>query len=80
MPWLSWGWYPWADGDTERLDGTAWYCPDDFQSDGFHLIQATPGYGAMKVADRLLEVFATDPVAVPWFLAPGREARLDEVP
>lgn len=69
-PWLSWGPYLWADGVNPRSDGLVWLC-DDMADDGHH-----PGpSGRLKVAERLLEFFRTDPTTRPWFLAPRRIER-----
>lgn len=62
-PWLAWGPYLWADGQTPRSDGLTWAC-DEFADDGTH-----PGDAARdKVAAMLLEFFKTDETAKVWFL------------
>jgi len=62
IPWVSWGPYLWADGMRPRRDGLTWERAD-FEPDGVH----TSDRGAAKVAATLLEFFATDPTAQPWF-------------
>ncbi len=64
-PWIAWGPYTWADGTTPRSDGLTWLC-SDFNPDGTH---PNPT-GSLKVAQRLLDLFHTDPTAA-WYLAPG---------
>jgi len=64
-PWLSWGPYLWTDGSRGRSDGFTSVCPDDLESDFTH--PSATG-GVPKVATELLNLFKTDPVAVPWFL------------
>jgi len=63
-PWLSWGVYLWADGLNPRSDGLTWICPDDYQPDGTHPSQV----GRLKVAEMLLDFFASDETCTPWFL------------
>jgi hypothetical protein len=63
-PWLEWGPYLWADGETPRLDGLTWQCAD-FDPDGTHPTRA----GAEKSARQLLEFFENDPTTRPWFAA-----------
>lgn len=63
-PWLAWGPYLWADGDTPRSDGLTWSC-QEFQSDGTHPSDS----GRRKVAVRLLDFVRTDPTAREWYLA-----------
>jgi hypothetical protein len=62
-PWMSWGPYLWASGETPRLDGLVW-APDDLGPDGTH---PSPK-GRMKVATLLLDFFRTDETSTPWFL------------
>lgn len=64
VPWISWSYYPWADGTTPRLDGLTWDCPTDYLSDGMH--PAIPG--RQKIANGLINFFSTDSTACPWFL------------
>jgi hypothetical protein len=62
-PWLAWGPYLWADGVIPRSDGLVWLC-DDFEEDGTH-----PAEGAeIKVANMLLDFFASHETATLWFL------------
>lgn len=63
-PWLCWGPYLWADGDTPRSDNLTWPCTYVKQDDCVHPVVA----GVTKVVDQLLAFFKTDPVATPWFL------------
>ena len=62
-PYIVWGPYLWADGETPRSDGFQWFCTD-LVTDYTH--PSTDG--ARKVADQLLAFFKTDPLARPWFL------------
>ena len=62
-PWLSWGPYLWADGDTPRSDNLTWPCTYVKQDDCVHPVVS----GVTKVVDQLLAFFKTDPVARPWF-------------
>lgn len=63
-PLLLWGPYLWANGETPRKEGTLTWSPDDFGSDMTHPSSS----GRRKVAGALLEYFATDPLAKPWFV------------
>jgi hypothetical protein len=62
-PWIGWGPYFWADGVVPRGDGLTWERAD-FAGDGLHLSPR----GAEKQARMLLDFFATEPTARPWFL------------
>jgi len=63
-PWLAWGPYLWADGQTPRSDGLTW-SPDDFvTTDGTHPSTS----GRKKVANLLLDFLKTDLTARVWFL------------
>jgi len=73
-PWLSWGVYLWADGLSPRSDGLTWICPDDYQPDGTH---PSP-VGRLKVAEMLLDFFASDETCTPWFLDQLTEAKEHE--
>jgi hypothetical protein len=63
-PWVAWGPYPWADGETARADGLTW-SRADFEGDGTHPSQS----GEQKVADMLIEFFTGSPFTTPWFLS-----------
>jgi hypothetical protein len=64
-PWLAWGPYLWADGDTPRSDGFTWPC-ENVSSDFVH-----PFYtGQIEVANRLMEFFLAEPTAEHWFRKP----------
>lgn len=66
-PVLLWGPYLWAEGEIGRaLDDLKW-TPEDFAGDGVH---PSP-QGRAKVANLLLEFFATNPLAKTWFAKPG---------
>lgn len=65
-PWLSWGPYLWAKGNTARTDGLLWL-PADFAADGTHPSNS----GRLKVANLLLQFFSTDSTCIPWFLKSG---------
>jgi PKD repeat protein len=62
-PWLSWGPYLWANGNTPRSDGFSWPITD-VQADGIH----PSANGDYAAATQLLAFFETDPTATPWFL------------
>jgi len=63
-PWLGWGPYLWADGETARSDGFAWACTDLREDDGTH-----PGEGAIeKVADAWSSFLRTSELTRPWLL------------
>lgn len=62
-PLLLWGPYLWAEGEHGRkLDSLVW-SRADFVADGVHPSDS----GRQKVADLLLNFFATDPLAREWF-------------
>ncbi len=63
-PWLSWGPYTWANGETPRSDGLTWEC-GEYRNDGVHPV----GRGAQKVGAMLFDHLSTDPTSVGWFLA-----------
>ena len=67
VPWLAWGPYLWANGETPRADGLKWIFPDDYQKDGIHPSRS----GEQKVAQMLLDFFTKDSTAIAWFLAPN---------
>lgn len=71
-PWIAWGPYVWADGDSPRLDGLVWCngqenapCQGrvEFQPDGTH----PNALGQRKVADILKDFFLQSPFSSPWF-------------
>jgi hypothetical protein len=62
-PWLAWGPYLWADGETPRSDGLIWRC-SDFVDDGTH----PSNDGAAKVAGMLQAFFRSEETAVPWYI------------
>ena len=65
-PLLLWGPYLWAEGAKGRkLDPLVWD-RSDFGPDGTHPSDS----GRDKVANLLLDFFATDPLARPWFARP----------
>jgi Cu/Ag efflux protein CusF len=63
-PWLSWGAYLWANGETKRADGFS-YAPGDFGPDGTHHASG----GVRKTGELLLKFFETDSTTKPWFVA-----------
>jgi len=76
-PWIAWGPYTWASGETPRSDGQIWcqgqqdtVCNGelDFQPDGTHLSR---GVGQGKWSAMALGFFETEP----WFLAAPGEIR-----
>ena len=60
-PWIAWGPYLWANGDTPRSDGLAWL-PEDLVEDGIH---PSPS-GEAKVAAMLDAFFSSHP-ATEWY-------------
>ena len=65
IPWVSWGPYLWADGQTPRSDGLIWE-RSDFEQDGVH----PSAQGVLKVATILLEFFQNEITARRWFFSP----------
>jgi hypothetical protein len=65
-PWLSWGFYDWANGLNARSDGFTWTC-QDYESDGLH--PSIPA-GRDKAAGPLIQFFKTTDTTKPWFLQP----------
>lgn len=61
-PYLSWGPYLWANGQTPRADGLVWL-PDDFEFDCTHPTIS----GRQKVATMLLDFFKSDTTTKSWF-------------
>jgi hypothetical protein len=67
-PWLAWGPYLWADGQTPRSDGLTYDRADLRPDDGTH-----PSIrGRQKVAMQLLDFLKHDATARIWFLAGPR--------
>ncbi|HVS32317.1 MAG TPA: hypothetical protein VMS98_12800 [Thermoanaerobaculia bacterium] len=71
-PFVTWGPYLWANGESPRSDGLIWL-RSDLASDGTHPSTS----GRTKVASLLLDFFKTEPTSKGWFLAgssdkPGR--------
>lgn len=64
-PWLSWGPYLWANGETKRADGFS-YEPGDFVADGTHHSPA----GMRKTGELMLKFFQNDSTTKPWVMAP----------
>jgi hypothetical protein len=64
-PWLSWGPYLWANGETPRADGFS-YAVTDFGGDGTH----PSASGQRKVGKLLLDFLQTDTTTRPWFRQP----------
>jgi hypothetical protein len=62
-PLLLWGPYLWADGVTPRAADKLVYTREDLRDDGTHPSEQ----GREKVAKLMLEFFATDELARPWF-------------
>jgi hypothetical protein len=62
-PWLSWGPYLWANGETKRGDGFS-YEPADFANDGTHHASS----GIRKTGELLLEFFRSDATTKPWVM------------
>ncbi len=62
-PLLLWGPYLWADGVTPRAADKLVYTREDLREDGTHPSEQ----GREKVAKLMLEFFATDEFAKPWF-------------
>ena len=63
MPYVAWGPYLWANGETPRNDGF-YYTREDFVEDGTHPSMS----GRRKVAGLMLEFLRTDLTAREWFL------------
>jgi hypothetical protein len=61
-PYLSWGPYLWANGQTPRRDGLVWL-PEDFEFDCTHPTIS----GRQKVATMLLDFFKSDTTTKSWF-------------
>lgn len=64
-PWVEWGPYLWADGVKPNKLGLSYVREDYSDADGTHPAPS----GRMKVANRLLEFFKSDPTSRAWFLA-----------
>ena len=63
-PWLAWGPYLWANGETPRGDGLTWL-RGDFEADGETLSPS----GAVKGAKLLFAFLLHEPTAKAWFLS-----------
>lgn len=63
FPWLGWGPYLWADGETPRAADGLFYVCADFQIDGTHPADGTKG----KVDTLLSEYFTTSEQTQRWF-------------
>ena len=61
-PVLLWGPYLWADGLTPNSEGLTWDC-SDYTDDAVHPSKS----GNLKVSQKLLTFFSTDPLAGQWF-------------
>jgi hypothetical protein len=62
-PWLTWGPYVWANGETKNSEGLS-YLASDFVADGTH--HAPEGH--RKVGQFMLEQFRKDATMQPWML------------
>ena len=62
-PYLCWGSYHWVNGPNPRSDLKTWDC-SDVVDDWSH----PNACGVHKVADQLLALFETNPIATPWYL------------
>ena len=62
-PWLSWGPYLWANGQTKREDGFS-YDPSDFGNDGTHHSNT----GTRKTGELMLKFFQADATTKPWVM------------
>jgi hypothetical protein len=70
-PVLLWGPYLWTDGvKPRRSDGLVWSKEDVTSKDGTHPSDS----GREKVANLLLDFVQKNPLASPWYLAPGRKS------
>jgi hypothetical protein len=63
-PWLSWGPYLWANGETKRKDGFSFEPTDFRENDRMHHSAA----GMVKIGRQLLNFFETDSTTRGWFL------------
>ena len=67
-PWLSWGPYLWANGNTPRQDGFRFQLSDFRANDRMH---HSPE-GQKKMGQQLLRFFKNDPTTKEWFNKPNR--------
>ncbi|MBI5325756.1 MAG: T9SS type A sorting domain-containing protein [Ignavibacteriae bacterium] len=75
-PWLAWGPYLWAKGETPREDNGLFWLLDDFvPSDRTHPSQS----GRLKVADLLLDFLKNDSTAISWFMKKPSTSVDDEI-
>lgn len=63
-PWLSWGPYLWANGQTPNKNSGLMYEPTDFGNDGTHPSRA----GQDKIGRELFQFLCTDSTTQPWFV------------
>ena len=64
FPWIAWGPYLWARGETGRQADNLSWTRADFDHEGTH----PSAHGAEKIGRLLLKLMQTDPAARPWFM------------